>query len=978
MYGIARAATSPELALFDTPGKKTRFYSAIHTPHVIYTARVNQVITAWDGLLQITYDGGSGTLVDVLPDMLMYIGNNPGKHGVGTVRVRGIDSTHIFIDQSSGVKVMDNQYLTIVDDFRLRQRHIKIDGDTVKMDGTVTYSDQHENPDPTPIMGAHRVVEMTGASVDVSFDFSQSYVIDGSGVDSFEISAPTASAIDDNTSPTPVITFDTFGWHNVYCNVIADNGKEFFGVRYVFVWDKDHLPPRVKVSNPSGNVNTGGWQFEIEMYRNADLDTIAEGALVILFSVDWWGDTEESIGPVAGSENIEAVGWISSPEHINQNPERGLVHFTVQGPQYWMSKIASYPDGVQFVASTPTDWTQFQTLTVDKGVWHFLHWRTTTTRILDFFPSGDTRYTGEVSSLAENLWGQLQEMCALQILSRPGFNALGQLFIQINPNLIPTADRDFATVMDIGKSDWIDELDFDYLPLDEVCQVNLSGIAVDGAGGALAYFANAPGHTYNHYGTPDILDRLLTNSQSDLITLAGLYFSWRNNNLPPIPITLKANNRLIDIFPNSKCTTTIDAADNVRGIGYDGGLMPESITVNFDDDTGRATRTVEFRTETFESLAVKETVPGSGDVSTLPPFNFPPLPSFPPIPGGIPPTSENPPNKILVHDPISGFIYSPNGGAGWYTVNAGLTTAQYQTVNKFVVCPNGAVYAACTYNFGVFNADSFLAYTPKAGTAWTILYDGAGLAALTGNSATVIASLAVNPLALEQIVFTPSFGGTNVRTYIGNHSAFIAGANSGLNIGASFAEMTYGKGGWLMTATNQYDLFSANMAAITRGYGGSVTAIFDSGNCSRHIRAGTTGKTFHYQGAAALISTGDDNCNTVVNAVGEAMINGQWHFSNGMASDLTGMFLMSRKDTGTPIKSSDGGATWVTNGVSYLPPTIEIKYLYVSGDALDSCWLAGEYRVWYSKNFGTLWVDISGNLHTINAFLAIDGIAVLP
>src|SRR6266705_2307747 len=131
MYGEARAATSPELTLFDTPGKKSRYYAAIKQPRTIFTARVNQVITSWDGLQSVIFDGGSGTLANVLPDMIMFVGTVAGGRDVGFVRIRSTDSMHFYFDQYSGIKILDNQYLTIVDDFKLLQRHIKIDGDTV-------------------------------------------------------------------------------------------------------------------------------------------------------------------------------------------------------------------------------------------------------------------------------------------------------------------------------------------------------------------------------------------------------------------------------------------------------------------------------------------------------------------------------------------------------------------------------------------------------------------------------------------------------------------------------------------------------------------------------------------------------------------------------------------------------------------------------------------------------------------------------
>src|SRR6185436_17305546 len=116
-YGVARAATSPELELYRAPGKKSRYFAAIFQPRVIYTARVNQVFTSWDGIMSVIFDGGVGTLASVLPDMIMYVGTTAGARDVGFVRLRGTDATHFYFDQYSGIKIMDNQYLTVVDEF---------------------------------------------------------------------------------------------------------------------------------------------------------------------------------------------------------------------------------------------------------------------------------------------------------------------------------------------------------------------------------------------------------------------------------------------------------------------------------------------------------------------------------------------------------------------------------------------------------------------------------------------------------------------------------------------------------------------------------------------------------------------------------------------------------------------------------------------------------------------------------------------
>ncbi len=973
-YGVARAATSPELALYRTPGKNSRFYAAIRgVPRTIYTARVNQSITAWDNLVSVVFDGGSGTLANVLADMTMYIGTTAGARDVGFVRIRGTDATHFYFGQVSDVKIMDNHYLTVVDEYRLLQRHILVSSDIVLMDSAIAYTDQHKYPDPTPIMGPDRVVKMTGASIAVTYDFSQSYVIDGSGIGTKVTACPTALSVTNSTTNTPTVTFDSAGWHAVYLTITAANGKVFRGVRYVYVYNDENMPPRVKVGSISGNVNDGGWSFELEMYRNADLSEIYEGAKVILFSEDYWGDEQEDIGVVPGSEKIEAVGWIASPESNNINPERGAVRFSVQGPAFWMRKVSAYAAGVNFKISDPTQWSEFKNLTVDKGVWHFAHWRSTLTRICDFFPSGDTKYAPEVSSLAEDLWSQLQEMTALKLLARPGFNALGQLFIQVHPNLIPSADRSFATVLDIQRSDYIGQLDFDRVTVPEVSQVNMSGLAVDAGGNGLAYFAVAPGHTFNHYGIPQIIDKLLTESQTDIVEKASLYLPWRNNPFPSIPILLKANIRLIDLFPNQKCTITIDAADNVRGIAYSGGLLPLLITVNFDDTTGRATREVDFEGQTVEGLAVVEIVEGSGDMTTLPDFSYPDLPSFvPSLPGPIVPSPEGP-GKVIAHDNFSaGLIKCDNFSADaneqeWYSINGGLTSTQYLAINKIVVCPNGAVYVGNTLD----GADTFIARAPYAGGVFTIIEDATSILAKFGGGSDPQANcFACNPLASEQVAYAIKVGGSSVKTFIGAGTSFTAGATWSDTFGE--ASISYGFGVWRVTADGKARIFPPDMSSITStiSLGGTPAVL------SKHFPISTTDRVIMVNDGDFLLA--EDNFGTLTHNVGASsgIPSNLYTVEDGVTPDPAGVVVMAQGSS-NGLKSTDGCSSWSTIG--NLPSGVGLRHFFAYGGEAGK-WIAvsnGGY-IYYTDD---AWVsapkDCRGNLLQISATPHIDAVKVL-
>ena len=665
---MARAATSPELALFRTPGQASKLYAAILQPPVVFTARINQTFTTTDGVLEITYDTGSGTLSDVLADMTLLVGTSAGAHDMGITRVRAIDATKVYIGETSDIAWTDNLYLTVLGDFSLWAKHVRISAGVPYMDGGVEYSDQHARTDPVPVMGSHRVLKLEGVTVETAFDWSDSYSVDGSAIGAYATSAPTASAISGGSTATPTIEFDATGWHPVYLTVTtaesaedAGDEKSFFGVRWVYVWSDEDPPASASIDECRGEAETGGWQFRITLYDNVDLASVRDRALVILFAEDWYGSTEQSIGPLEGAENVVAVGWIGGEEAIDWRPEAGQVAFTVQGAHYWLSRIPSFPDGVEFTTAAPAAWTQFQLLTVDKGVWHFLHWRSTATRIMDVFLTGDAKYTQEVSSLGQTLWEQLREMAFLQLFARPGVDRYGRLFVEVHPQLVPAGSRDWPTVMTITKEDWEGEIPLNRVTVPPVALVNLSGVAVNSAGAGTPYFSLSPGHAYPHYGTLEIVDNLLLSTQGQSNTLAGLYRAWQNNPYPEIPVVLSANNRLIDCFPRQECAIVIAPGDTPRGISYAGNLVPTSVAFVHDPETGYLHTEVTFEAETFADLAINGDIPGSrADVSIPPPPRFPPLPAFPILLPGLSEESEEGVTQVLLHDTTVGLVYTSN------------------------------------------------------------------------------------------------------------------------------------------------------------------------------------------------------------------------------------------------------------------------------------------------------------------------------
>ena len=639
---MARAITAPELVKLRSDMQGSKLFLAILKPNTIYSARVNGVPASTDLVSEIEYDGGSGTLADVKAGMSLYVGTSAGAYDLGILRIRkDPDANTFFFGEVSEVDWAEDAYLTVVDDFGLRVKPPKQSGAAWKMDTDVTYSDEHTNFDPVPMMGPHAVAWLTGATVDALFDASDSWVI-GSSISSYAWTAPGASASSGMATATPTITYNAAGIYRVYCTVTAANGKSFMGVRHVFVYSAASMPVTAfqLKSNPRGDVDSGGWSCDVTLYDEAALADVREGALAILFSRDWFGGTEASQGPVANRENIVMAGWIAG-ESIVWDTEGGSVDFTIQNAAAWMQRMAAYPLALKFAKVTAAAWNQMPQMTVDKALFHLLHWRSNVTQIMDVTLTGDTRLLPDTSAGGNSLWAQLGEIGNGKIFARPGVDRFGRLFIQIDPQMVEEADRTWATVMTVTKADYEERI----IPRRQMTtpssMLAMSAMEVNTSGKANTRYSLAMGHVHLRQGQPEVVDKYLCESQAQANTQSGLLLGWKNNEWPEIPILLAQNNRFIDCWPQQFLALTLAADETPRNKAFAGNIIPRAVELVWDAEAGSFQTSLTCEAETFPTLAVDGDIPGS-DIS-IPPE---PPPPPPPPPGGG--GNEDNPTDLLI------------------------------------------------------------------------------------------------------------------------------------------------------------------------------------------------------------------------------------------------------------------------------------------------------------------------------------------
>jgi hypothetical protein len=979
----ARAANSTELTLFRTEGHWGQYFAAILEPTTVYTAQVNQTFSTTDKIIEVTYDNGSGTLANVLADMTMLVGSTAGARDKGICRVKSIDGTKVYIGETSHINWANNLYLTIIRDWSLWARHVRIVGTTPYMDGTIAYSNQHASFDPVPIMGCHRVLKLTGSTVSTQFNWGSSYC-PGSSISSYSVSAPSSSGITGGTTSTPTITFNTVGWHPVYLTVTAANGKSFWGIRWVYVYDNDNLPASVEwPSPPRQSAEAGGWEFEIRLTENVDITTVRERALVVVFGEEYYGTNSGSIGQLAGCENIMVTGWIGGNEEIHWNPLQGSVQFRAYTAQYWLERIPSFPDGVKFITGAPAAWTEIQQLTVDKGLHHFLHWRTTATRVMDVSLTGDTKLTPEVHSIASTLWEQLREIGFLQILARPGVDRFNRLFIQVHPQLVPQASRTWATVMTILKEDLAEEVDFERITVQPNAFVDLSGVAINNAGKGTPYFSLSPGHAYPPYGTPEMLDHLLVESQSQSNTLAGLYRGWLNNELPNIPAKFLANNRMIDCFPRQFCSMEIFAGDTPRGTYYNINLVPKEVSFVPDPSSGRLHTEVIFEAETFADIAINGDVPGNENIDiTIPPL--PPLPPLPPIdiivPGTVEATDGGPP-KVLLHSGQYGLIYTENFNeedgtqVQWELVNPGLTQDQYQQINQIILTPSGGIYVAHVRRTG-FGTLPFIAYASGIGQTFTIIEDTTTIAAKYPSISPdyiSVNSIGLDPLTGQfayVIGIQGSFGGDKRQVYVGSGVTFAAGMEltSQLTI-SSDGNLSFGYDEWRLTGTPDntnvhFYVLNSDGSAIVRDVNAGAARTF-------HVPIDTSDEVFMWKSNGVIRVTANGAVAGDFTTILGSLLNSVDYWNNQTATDPTGTQLLSDWDTGRRGKSNDGGSSW-TGLPSLTFHTDGYAYDYAGGAGTNSHWVAARGVIRCSLDFGNSWLAKDGNIITVAPISGFD------
>jgi len=620
---MARAITGSELTLLRSDSQHSLLSLFVHKPTAVFSATVGTPPVSNDKVSQVNYTLTGGSAAAVIDGMTCLIGTAAGGYDIGIIRARGAAAGVLSIGTCSDIAWATGQHITVLADWNIWARMIAYNDGLWNIEGEAAYSDQHTNCLPVPVLGPTvAVLPYNGSPVVFSPSAAGSWV-PGSTITGYAWSAVGASVTANMDTASPTITYYGPGVYQVTCTVTAANGQSATGYRVVYVPGAGALPAvNFSVEKVYGELQGGGWQFEVTMYDPTELSGIRPQALVVLYARDIYGSTEQSIGPLAGYENVIAIGWIDGST-INWHPEQGAVQFTVKGPAAWMQKISAWPVSLIDVTGTPTDWMSMQALTVDKGLWHLMTWRSTASKVIDIIPSGDTRRSFDCSGNLGSLWDQLKAF-GVKIGADPACDRYGRLHLATDIQVTPLASRSSVpVVMDLTKSDWQDQINITRRGYKVTSLLEVAGFNYNG-GNWGAIVARSPGNAMYNTGAMGSRYNWIFNDQSQANEIAGLLLAQQNNEFPTIDFVMAANNRMIDITPPQFLTVTMASGDNPLGLTWTGKrIIPRRVELNFDQDNGIVTTQIEAEGETGQVHAITVIYP------TVPIENIPTIPLFP-------------------------------------------------------------------------------------------------------------------------------------------------------------------------------------------------------------------------------------------------------------------------------------------------------------------------------------------------------------
>lgn len=636
----------------------------------IYSARVNQASFA-NSFAQVTYDGGSGTLANVRADMtILFSRTNSAAAAYHVGRVRKTPTSSIFYINETSADIQDNDYIFVLDDYRMWDKLHRVSGSTILLDYDITFRQL------LPIvynLKSGYAGEIADGDSSVEFSFAPLAVAATSGA----TISTWAWSVGDGTitvgsSSTQNITATFPAGHRWIHLTVTDSGGRAI-TRHIPVWVHDDSYPVQLLAHDDLEVNAdldGGYNGSVTAFDG--LETVLDNTLVCAWGVDTYNGTATSIT----GDNIILLGRLRQSDDQQAADETHALlsetRLTIEGPMAQLARLQQLTFEVRFDA-TPTIWGDIKDLTIWRAV-HFLFSEFSTfenLHSLSFSNSGTTyRFFGSktqggnilaaVNDLAESINAALQ------------MNGAGIAEVNRHASMIDTGERELLVTVANWTTEDVLEVQYQHDHVLTVGRVQASGGSYNTTSGKIAdILAIAPGVAQNYAdGQSNLARQILTANaskiaaQNELRQRAGFALA-KAQTIDRLTITHPDGYYWLTPSCNQWYTFTLDAEGKRPAFDTTTRWLLVEITTTHSGALG---------TKAVQATYIRETTGPAGQAiepkpTTQTPINIPMLPPTP-LPGfSIPPIwlPENPTDdqQPLYDEPLGVIPKDGNAGVCW-------------------------------------------------------------------------------------------------------------------------------------------------------------------------------------------------------------------------------------------------------------------------------------------------------------------------
>lgn len=590
------AITASELSLLRSRPHETNLWLSVYKPTTILACRVNDIAAA-PGLRIVTYDDvTSGSYLNILSGMTMYVGTTLGAKDVGKIRVKSATTTTITVAENSEIDWEDNLYLTVVNFWEINSVYPRMYvPDPLNpatqiwyKDYDIAYTNQNSVLGTLICMGPHHAGFMDTATgtCGIYYSASGTYNLNSENVSyfwSFEGGTPSTS----NLKTPGIVYYGTPGHYTTQLSVSGTSSGGDASYRHVSIYNRPNEGTNVPILNwellsLDGARDSGGYQGRIRIREN--IEDVVDGALVVIFADDTYGTTKQSIGGNSmNRQTIFFVGYILDGS-ISYNYEDSNVEFNIGSPTEVMKlsegfvvsvKSSPDPEAQDIVDDDfPSAWALLKDMDCKRALYHYLKWHSTVFYTNDFEFDGTDQYIEYFDADRESLFDAINNLMRGTLYGDVVCDRQGKIYAEVSVAATDSAATSFPTAINIFNQDWVGSPFVEETFNRRLGYLEMGGIQFSLApsgtydGTSAAYLSCAPGSAPAYRGNVQKIEGLALTSQIQLNTQCGNVYAYLNSKYAHMEFELSGNYRNIDIAPQEIVNVSLIATDTPKRITW--------------------------------------------------------------------------------------------------------------------------------------------------------------------------------------------------------------------------------------------------------------------------------------------------------------------------------------------------------------------------------------------------------------------------